>query len=350
MVSKRKHNSTAIEPPSFPPITIIIPTYNEETVIRKRLENVFELDYDMGQMEVLIVDSASTDKTVQEVEAFISDNPQLPIKLLNEDERRGKASALNLGLKHSNHEIIITGDADSLYSPDIVRKALRYLDDNDIGAITGRESVVGGSTQLAVTTESAYKNKINVVRSAESQAWGNIIFEGSFSVYRKSILGKFSTIDDSGTALEVMAKGYRTILAPNCVFFAFYPNSWREKLKIKRRRAQHVIQVWLKAIDYWFGGRIHPPSWIIMANFIMYLVNPLLFIPLIVSGFFLLIQFPIFGLTIGIITLPTFLLFRSPRILLVSFISSYIFMILGFGRLLLRQESTIWEKSSRISN
>ena len=47
---------------SFQPfVSIVVPTYNEEKVIEKRIKNLFELDYPKDKYEIIVVDSGSTD-------------------------------------------------------------------------------------------------------------------------------------------------------------------------------------------------------------------------------------------------------------------------------------------------
>ena len=51
-----------------PFVSIVVPTYNEEKVIGKRIENLFDLNYPKDKYEVIVVDSGSTDRTAEIVE------------------------------------------------------------------------------------------------------------------------------------------------------------------------------------------------------------------------------------------------------------------------------------------
>jgi len=47
----------------FPLVSVIIPVYNEETVIERRIDNIFDTSYPSEKIEIIVVDSGSKDKT-----------------------------------------------------------------------------------------------------------------------------------------------------------------------------------------------------------------------------------------------------------------------------------------------
>ena len=58
----RKSQGTGRESNYHPKVSIVVPTYNEETTIEKKLGNLMTQDYE-GEIETIIVDSASSDRT-----------------------------------------------------------------------------------------------------------------------------------------------------------------------------------------------------------------------------------------------------------------------------------------------
>ena len=85
-------------------ISIIIPTYNEENVIERKINNTLELEYE-GNIDIIIVDSNSSDNTVQIAQKFKT------LKIIEEETRLGKTHALNRALKESTGEIVVITDA-----------------------------------------------------------------------------------------------------------------------------------------------------------------------------------------------------------------------------------------------
>ena len=102
-----------LNPNYKPKVTVIVPTYNEAKLIEKKLDNIAEQEYPRDKLEVIVVDSASTDKTPEKVREWVGKHPELNLKLIVEPVRKGKAHALNTALKHSQGEIVVIIDVDS---------------------------------------------------------------------------------------------------------------------------------------------------------------------------------------------------------------------------------------------
>lgn len=106
-----------------PLVSIIIPTYNEEEDIRKCLRAIGRLHY--KNIDVVVVDDGSTDKTVEVVKGFES---KFPLKLKRHSWNRGVAAARNTGIKSSEGEIIIILNADVLLPEDFIDRILPHYE------------------------------------------------------------------------------------------------------------------------------------------------------------------------------------------------------------------------------
>jgi cellulose synthase/poly-beta-1,6-N-acetylglucosamine synthase-like glycosyltransferase len=288
-------------------ISILIPTHNEEKVINYKLDNISNIIYPKEKMEILVVDSASTDNTINMVNDFIK-NKNSSIRVYQEKLREGKSKALNKALDQVNNEIIIVSDADCFWDKRILINSLHHFDDPSIGAITGIEKILNESDSWIIRNEKKYKNNMINIRLGESKIHSSIIFEGGFGAYRRKDFPGFDEItgaDDTGTALNIVQSGKRTINVKNSVFYTSFPTSFKDKILIKKRRANHLIKIWGKCLGLLIKGKLKLPKIIAIPNIFLHLVNPLIFIFTSIISLLIILDY-------NIIVLPFILMLLIP--------------------------------------
>lgn len=121
-------------------LTLVVPCYNEEHTLAACIERVQEIADDQLQLEIIIVNDASTDKSLEkarELEATYSN-----VRVLSHDKNQGKGAALRTGFEHATGEFVGVQDADLEYDPMDLRRLVRPLVDD-------RADVVFGSRYLS---------------------------------------------------------------------------------------------------------------------------------------------------------------------------------------------------------
>jgi len=237
--------------PSYrPKVTIVVPTYNEAGLIKRKLGNIASQDYPRELMEVIVVDSASTDDTPRIVREWMESHRDFKVILVVEGVRRGKAFALNNALRFASGNIIVVTDADSLWiSRDTLANALSWFSDSRVAAVTCLKTPTG---EGFAGVEKGYRDFYNIVRIGESKKHSTPIFHGELAAFRKDLLmrlGGFPTdigADDSHTATLIALKGYRAIAVDNTACVELVPTKGYHMWRI--RRAQHLVQHFTKTL------------------------------------------------------------------------------------------------------
>lgn len=99
-------------------LSIVIPAYNEGRTIHFILDKVKAVDL-IGDIEkeVIIVNDCSKDNTVEAVENYMANNPDLPITFYSHEVNKGKGAALHTGIAKATGDVVIIQDADLEYDP-----------------------------------------------------------------------------------------------------------------------------------------------------------------------------------------------------------------------------------------
>ncbi|MEL9909437.1 MAG: glycosyltransferase family 2 protein [Ignisphaera sp.] len=331
-----------VDPSHTPMISVVVPTYNEAGFIEGKLDNIYDQEYPRDRIEVVVVDSASTDGTPERVLEWGNRHPDIALKLVREPVRRGKAYALNEALKHVSGEIVVVTDADSrLPGRDALKKVAAYLSDPGVGAVSCVK-IPGASGPGGV--EASYRGFYNVLRVAESNLYSTPVFHGELAAFRRSLLeevGGFPTdigSDDSHTATLVALKGYRAIIARDLVCEEAIPR--REYHMWRVRRAQHLVQHFTKSIRLLSKA---PKDFrlVLAAEIFLHLLNPLIL--LIATA--LLVASAAMGATTALILLLAgliLLIYMPYR----TWITTQLYLLIAMVRNLWTKE-IVWRKTEK---
>ena len=266
----------------MPSVSFLVPTYNENHVIQHKLENLARLDYPKNLVQIIIVDSNSSDHTLDIAKEFVQKHSEIQIKILIEKERLGKSAALNSALEQATGELVIVSDADCFYPNNVLRNSLPYLSDLTIGAISGQKCLLNEKSSGTVKNEAEYLKSANLIKLGESKAGFTPLFEGGFSAYRKTAIECFDPYftgsDDCGTLIKFAENSYKALYVPEAVFFTTFPVTLKGRLGIKIRRANQLIRVFSKYLRLLITGRIKSFKSIVLKNTIIYLFCPIFFV------------------------------------------------------------------------
>jgi len=332
-----------------PKVSMIIPTYNESLVIRKKLENIQKMDYPNDKLQIILVDSASNDNTLVACKDFLEKNDLgFTTILISEEERRGKSHALNTALRNAGGEIIATSDADSFWEPDALRKAVSFFADPSIGAVTGREELLNLDETIHTLSEGIYRRFYNTLRLGESKLHSTPIVDGGLLLYRRSAFDKFETraghSDDIGTVVNILSKRYRCIHVHEAVFHDKTAYSFRGRMMLKSRRALHLISGITHSVRLKAQKNLSTPSIIILFNFYLHVISPLILISaiFITTIYIFSSHLNMFFYLLSIVLI--ILALEKPRTFIVSYITSNLALVNGLRLYLVGKKEAAWPK------
>lgn len=265
----------------FPSLSLIIATFNEEKVIAKKLRNTIELEYPKDKLEILIVDSGSTDKTREIVDDFSQRvKTKVNIRLLTQKERLGKAAALNHALKHCNGAIVILSDADVLLEIDALTQIVSNFADRRIGAVSGIEVMMNPDQTRTTKAEQGYRSFYNMIRLGETNLDSVIMCESEFSAYRRELVTELPTAticDDMEITINVRKQGFKAIYDSDAKFYEYSPFRPRTRLKHKMRRGQGNQLTLIRHFKMVFNRRYGLFSFVILPfEIFMHVISPIL--------------------------------------------------------------------------
>lgn len=322
-----------------PKVSLVIPTWNEENTIEGKLKNTLAIDYPRNKLEIIVIDSGSRDKTVEIVKRFKR------VKLITENERSGKACALNKVFKLCRGDIVVISDADCRLKRDILLKSMPYFYDPLVGAVTGRESIINSDENLATRTEKTYRDFFYTVRGAESILDSTYVFDGPFCAFRRGLVNKIdskSVADDSELAFRIKKRGYRTLSIPEAVYFEYAPSKLSDRTKQKSRRAEGLNKIMLNYFSTFFMNPKYGLFGLLIfpAGVFMHIISPFLLIIALLT-FFLLPQ----NVFITLLFILLFSLLIPPvRRFTLTFLHSQYASLIGLLKYMVKKPDYSWDK------
>lgn len=227
--------------PAYKPlISVLVPAHNEEKVIERCLQSIWNNTYD--NIEIIVINDGSTDDTAQRVQRFIASRTRIyrqttpkivrtqsglkrvwqrgqtsvtrRVKLISQ-RNIGKAGALNNGLRyHAHGELIMTLDADSLLHKKAIANSVKYFKDPKVAGVAANVRVIEERTILGILQRfehivSYRSKKLFTLTNCE------LIVGGVASTYRRKTLDSvrhYSTdtvTEDIGLSMKIAARGNR---------------------------------------------------------------------------------------------------------------------------------------------
>lgn len=299
-------------------VSIVIPTYNEEKTIIKKLGNTLDLKYPKKDLEIVVVD-CSDDETPQLIEEYFKGRGDVELVFDHEDERKGLPYSLNKGYSIATGDIVVKTDCDAMLDEDALKRALSSFEDERIGCVTGKAVPIGSES------EKIYRDLNTRIQLLESRIDSTIIAHGPFTAFRKKLVQKIdedSLADDSELSLKIRRRGHRSILNPAVIFYEKTSEEGRGEQKT--RRASGLVRLMWRNKALFLNPKYGLYGLLIFPfNFSTIVLLPLVLSPV-------LLALMILGVRGG------------------TLIETEQFLLKGIGRLLSKKATVYWEPDANI--
>jgi biofilm PGA synthesis N-glycosyltransferase PgaC len=208
---------------------VAIMAHNEEANIGRVLDALLAQKTETVSIErLIVVASGCTDRTEEVVEEFAAGDDR--VHLVRQRQRRGKASAVNLMIEHTDQEIIVLHNADTLPEPTTIEALVSPFADPEVGMVGGHPVPINPKTTFMgfgvhLLWELHHQISLRRPKMGELIAFRNIFRQIPYD----------SAVDEASVEPLIVGQGLRLLYAPEAIIRNKGPDTIRDFLKQRRR-------------------------------------------------------------------------------------------------------------------
>jgi len=253
----------------LPPVTVIIPAYNEGAMVEKSIYAAVASDYPADRLEIICIDDGSTDDTWEYISRAQQRFPHL-IKAIRFPKNRGKKEGLYTGFTEGKGEFFITIDSDSIISPDTIKQVIApMLADARVGAVAGNVKVHNRfRSLLARMLAVRFVLAFDFLRASQSMYGCVTCTPGALSAYRaaalkpileewrhQTFLGRPANIgEDRALTNFVLRQGYYSAYQRTAIVHTMVPETYRGLCKMYLRWDRANFRESIVQLGYLFSN------------------------------------------------------------------------------------------------
>lgn len=236
---------------AYPDVTLMICAYNEEDVVKEKMENIQQLLYPKDKICVMWVTDGSDDHTNELLHAYPD------VLLVTSPERNGKAAAMQHGLQANKAEYVIFTDANTMLNPEAIREIVKEFMKPNVSCVSGEKRVAARRQgQVAAEGEGLYWKYESKLKQWDSDLYSAMgaageLFAVRMSHYRPAPSN--ALLDDFMISMLVLKDGHKISYTSKAYATEYGSANMTEESKRKRRIAAGGLQsIW------WLKGMMNP--------------------------------------------------------------------------------------------
>ena len=280
---------------TWPSVDIVFAAFNEESVIREKIESVLAVNYPKELLKIRIGSDCSTDSTDLIIEEF--QKREEIIDFIRMKNRSGKSNIINALVKRGESQIIVGTDANIFFHPDALKEMIRpVINDNEVHLVGGNLVYRGNNEDFLnniAKSERSYINWENDLKNKEGVIWGCSmgVEGGCYAIRRESFkeIPYGTLMEDFFQTMSVLKSNKKVVFAPKALCSEDVSNESNMEFKRKIRISQgnwqnlkcffatvltnpfpigmvflcHKILRWILPIFFFLGSLINIVLWLL---------------------------------------------------------------------------------------
>ncbi len=281
-----------------PPITIIVPLYNEGGSIAKTIRSFSEQVYPKENLHVMVIDDCSTDNSYEIAKKEIVKYPNAQI--FRNKNNVGKRKSIINAVRRCKTEFVISIDSDVILDKHAISRLIRRFTKEDIVAVGGRVDVVNNNVNWLTQMQTVkYYYSYKHLKNLERSFFSVMCLSGCLTAYRTKVLIELEDIllkrnffglpikygEDRFLTRQIIKAGYKTFLTLDAHSYTKVPENLDQYiLQQLRWRRSNLIDFFCGLSHIW---KINPIVSIhYLGLFAMLLSYPMILIQTSMSGYF----------------------------------------------------------------
>ena len=225
-----QNNEKIISDDKLPALDILVAARDEENVIERLVERLFNLDYPINKLNIYIIDDGSSDKTPLILERLSKEFDKLKIITRSANAGGGKSGALNYALKFTHGEWLLILDADAQLKNDTLQRLFRFVYEVSWSAVQLRKSVINVSKNFLTTCQSMEMAMDAIFQYGRLSVAGVSELRGNGQLINKEVLLKCGSFNED-TVTDDLDLSLRLLLSKSKIGILWDPPVMEEAVE-----------------------------------------------------------------------------------------------------------------------
>jgi len=269
----------------LPSISMVLVVRNEGLILEDKLRSLITIEYPPEHAEILVVSDGSTDDTNRILSEFV--NPPR-VRIIVNQQPRGKAAGLNDAIKAATGEIVVFTDVRQKIARDAVLHLIENFADPSVGCASGELTLGDPVFGEADRGMGVYWKIEKSIRKLEAASGSVVGATGALYAVRRAMLVPLppeTILDDVFIPMQVVRQGARVVLDPRARIWDVADLGTGREFARKVRTLSGIYQ--LLKLQPWLLRSANPVRFEFISHKLLRLVVPFALCTMLFSSFFL---------------------------------------------------------------